>query len=92
MKKEIEGLRWVPRWVSHLGCVKGCLDYLGVGVSASLMRVRACLLRRAAYVREGKRGVLRGGGRRVRHLLRSPSSTTSRRASTLFAAIHCFSK
>ena len=33
MKKEIEGLRWRPRWVSHLGCVKGCLEYLGSDVS-----------------------------------------------------------
>jgi len=33
MNKQIEGLRWRPRWVSHLGCVKGCLDHLGVDVS-----------------------------------------------------------
>lgn len=25
--------RWVPRWVSHMGCLKGCLDYLGIGIS-----------------------------------------------------------
>jgi len=31
--KELENLRWVPRWTSHLGCLKGCLDYLGVDVS-----------------------------------------------------------
>ncbi len=31
--KQIEGLRWSPRWVSHLGCVKGCLDYLGADIS-----------------------------------------------------------
>ncbi len=31
--KKLENLRWVPRWVSHLGCVKGCLDYLNLGVS-----------------------------------------------------------
>ncbi|MGD1993304.1 MAG: hypothetical protein PVI59_08935 [Anaerolineae bacterium] len=31
--KKLEGLKWVPRWVSHLGCVEGCLDYLGVNVS-----------------------------------------------------------
>lgn len=30
---KLEGLRWVPRWVSHLGCLKGCLDYLNVDVS-----------------------------------------------------------
>lgn len=30
---ELENLRWTPRWVSHLGCVKGCLDYLGLDVS-----------------------------------------------------------
>ena len=28
--KELENLRWDPSWVSHLGCVKGCLEYLGV--------------------------------------------------------------
>ncbi len=33
MEKKIENLRWKPRWVSHLGCVKGCLDYLGLDVS-----------------------------------------------------------
>lgn len=33
MKKELDGLRWQPRWVSHLGCIKGCLDYLRVDVS-----------------------------------------------------------
>ena len=31
--KRLENLRWVPRWVSHLGCIKGCLDYLGLDVS-----------------------------------------------------------
>jgi hypothetical protein len=31
--KRLEGLRWVPRWVSHMGCIKGCLDYLGIGVT-----------------------------------------------------------
>ncbi len=29
----LENLRWNPSWVSHLGCVKGCLDYLGVKLS-----------------------------------------------------------
>ncbi len=33
MKKEIEGLRWKPRWVSHLGCIKGCLEHLNLDVS-----------------------------------------------------------
>jgi len=31
--KELENLRWRPKWVSHLGCVKGCLDYLGIKMS-----------------------------------------------------------
>jgi len=31
--KVIEDLKWVPRWASHVGCIKGCLDYLGVEVS-----------------------------------------------------------
>jgi len=33
VKKELENLRWTARWVSRLGCVKGCLDYLGLDVS-----------------------------------------------------------
>jgi hypothetical protein len=28
--KSLDGLRWVPHWVSHLGCIRGCLDYLGI--------------------------------------------------------------
>ncbi|NIV38401.1 MAG: hypothetical protein GWN58_55975 [Anaerolineae bacterium] len=31
--KELENLRWDPSWVSHLGCIKGCLDYLGVNIT-----------------------------------------------------------
>ncbi len=31
--KDLENLKWDPSWVSHLGCVKGCLDYLGVDMS-----------------------------------------------------------
>jgi hypothetical protein len=31
--KQIVNLHWKPRWVSHLGCVKGCLDHLGLGIS-----------------------------------------------------------
>ncbi len=30
---ELENLRWNPSWVSHLGCIKGCLDYLGIQMS-----------------------------------------------------------
>jgi hypothetical protein len=33
MAKKIEDLRWNCKWVSQLGCMKGCLDYLGVQVS-----------------------------------------------------------
>ncbi len=33
--KRLEGLRWEPLWVSHLGCLKGCLNYLGIPMSAS---------------------------------------------------------
>ena len=29
MGVQLEGLRWQPRWISHLGCLKGCLGYLG---------------------------------------------------------------
>jgi hypothetical protein len=33
MVKELENLGWKPMWVSHLGCIKGCLDYLKIDVS-----------------------------------------------------------
>jgi hypothetical protein len=31
--KVLEGLKWQQRYVSRLGCIKGCLDYLGVDVA-----------------------------------------------------------
>lgn len=31
--KKLENLRWTPRWVSHMGCLKGCLDYLGIEIT-----------------------------------------------------------
>lgn len=31
--KMLEDLRWKPKWTSLLGCMKGCLDYLDIGVS-----------------------------------------------------------
>ncbi len=33
--KRLDGLRWEPLWVSHLGCLKGCLDYLGIPMTAA---------------------------------------------------------
>lgn len=30
---KLEELKWSPKWVSHLGCIKGCVDYLGLDVS-----------------------------------------------------------
>jgi len=33
MNKKLENLRWKNRWTSHLGCIKGCLNYLGMEVS-----------------------------------------------------------
>ena len=33
MEKKLQNLRWKPMWVSHLGCIKGCLDYLNLDVS-----------------------------------------------------------
>jgi len=33
--KMLEGLKWSPKWVTHLGCIKGCLDYLGVEATDS---------------------------------------------------------
>lgn len=29
----LEGLQWKPKWVSHLGCVQGCLRYLDKRIS-----------------------------------------------------------
>ena len=31
--KALENCRWIPRWASHMGCLKGCLDYLGIEIS-----------------------------------------------------------
>ncbi len=28
MNQELEGLRWHPSWTSHMGCIKGCTDWL----------------------------------------------------------------
>ena len=25
--------RWASRWVAHLGCLKGCLDYLNIPIT-----------------------------------------------------------
>ncbi len=33
MGKKLENLKWKPMWTTHLGCIKGCLDYLGMDVS-----------------------------------------------------------
>ncbi len=33
MEKRLEHLEWKCMWVSHLGCIKGCLDYLKIDVS-----------------------------------------------------------
>jgi hypothetical protein len=33
MVKKLEKLQWRPRWVSHLGCIKGCLEYLNLDVT-----------------------------------------------------------
>ena len=31
--KKLGNLKWAPRWVSHMGCLRGCLDYLGLDIS-----------------------------------------------------------
>lgn len=33
MMRKIENLKWKPKWVTHLGCIKGCLEYLNMDVS-----------------------------------------------------------
>jgi hypothetical protein len=35
MAHEIDGLRWKPLWVSHLGCIKGCLEFLNMNISTA---------------------------------------------------------
>lgn len=29
----LEGLEWKPAWISHMGCHRGCTDYLGLDIS-----------------------------------------------------------
>ena len=37
-------LRWVPHWVSHMGCNKGCTDYLGMSLRRlAVWRDRSCV-------------------------------------------------
>jgi len=31
--KKLDNLKWNPSWISAMGCIKGCLDYLGLEVS-----------------------------------------------------------
>jgi hypothetical protein len=31
--KQLDNLHWQQRWVSHLGCIQGCLRYLGYSVT-----------------------------------------------------------
>ena len=33
MAKMLENLRWKPLWTSHIGCLKGCIDHLGLNLS-----------------------------------------------------------
>jgi len=30
---KLDGLKWSPKWTTHLGCIKGCLDYLEVNIT-----------------------------------------------------------
>jgi len=30
---KLENLKWSTKWVSHLGCIKGCIDFLGLEIS-----------------------------------------------------------
>lgn len=29
----LDGLRWKPKWTTQIGCLKGCLEYLGIEMS-----------------------------------------------------------
>lgn len=31
--KQLDNLNYVARWTTHMGCIKSCLDYLGVNIS-----------------------------------------------------------
>ena len=31
--KKLDDLKWKPLWTSHIGCLKGCADYLGLDLS-----------------------------------------------------------
>ena len=31
--KKLDNLYWVPRWTSHMGCIKGRLNYLQLDIS-----------------------------------------------------------
>ena len=33
MKNQLDGLRWMPCWTSHMGCLAGCLEFAGMQVS-----------------------------------------------------------
>ncbi|MFW5742471.1 MAG: hypothetical protein ACOC2D_04275 [Spirochaetota bacterium] len=33
--KALEHCRWKPRWASRMGCIRGCLDYLGIEMNDS---------------------------------------------------------
>lgn len=33
MEKKLENVKWDNAWVTHLGCIKSCLNYLGMDVS-----------------------------------------------------------
>ena len=33
--KKLENLRWERLWISHIGCIKGCLNYLKIDVSTA---------------------------------------------------------
>jgi len=33
MAKKLEGLKWQPSWISHMGCLKGCLEHIGSDMS-----------------------------------------------------------
>lgn len=33
MEKRLDNLSWRPRWISHLGSIKGCLEYLNLDIS-----------------------------------------------------------
>ena len=64
MTRQIERLRWRSAWVTHLGCIEGCLDRLGGRAQSEIRSVPVSLRPRLVPLPRGlddrlDRGILR---------------------------------